>query len=374
MKPWKERTKEEAHLLNPAFCSAVLTSSVIGYSSEDTRGLPYPLAFLVIPIVLHKTTRESLPRTMRTSLVAWIQDNSEARIQLHERITSLVPFVKESILFGVSRDWLFFGEVGLIKTKYTKTHIPAMLRKTADETQECLKCAHFVGRWFALAGTTETATELSKAFALAVPHKETIKIRDELSFFQEVRSGLAKATIEKPGKPQGEMDSAIRQLLSRAITSNEVIDLFSAAALKKPDLSILSDDFLQEMRGLQHKNLAVEMLKKPINDEITVRSKKNLVQSRSFVEMLEEPIRRYQNRSIDAAGVIEELIKLAEDIREALNRGEELHLTEDELAFYDALGVNDSAVKVLGDDCLRQIARELVRKVRNSIDYENGRN
>jgi type I restriction enzyme, R subunit len=213
-------------------------------------------------------------------------------------------------------------------------------------------------------------TALSKAFALAVPHEEALKIRDEVGFFQEVRAGLAKATVEGEGKSPEEMDTAIRQLVSRAVATEGVVDIFAAAGLKKPDISILSDDFLQEVRQLPHRNLAVELLRKLLNDEIKTNSRKNVVQARSFAEMLEKTIRKYQNRAIEAAQVIEELIKLAKEIREAQQRGEKLGMTDDEIAFYDALEVNDSAVKVLGDETLKKIAHELVEAVRRSVTID----
>ncbi len=213
-------------------------------------------------------------------------------------------------------------------------------------------------------------TSLSKAFALAVPHEQALKIRDDVGFFQEVRAGLAKATVEGEGKSPEEMDTAIRQLVSRAVASEEVIDIFAAAGLKKPDISILSDDFLQEVRQLPHRNLAVELLRKLLNDEIKTNSRKNVVQARSFAEMLEKAIRKYQNRAIEAAQVIEELIKLAREMREAQKRGENLGMTDDEIAFYDALEVNDSAVKVLGDETLKTIAHELVEAVRRSVSID----
>lgn len=217
----------------------------------------------------------------------------------------------------------------------------------------------------------EAVTALSKAFALAVPHEETIKIRDDVGFFQEVRSGLAKATVEGAGKTPEDLDTAIRQLVSRAVAPEGVVDIiFSAAGLKKPDISILSDDFLQEVRQLPHRNLAVELLRKLLNDEIKVRSKKNVVQAKSFADMLEKSIRKYQNRMIEAAQVIEELIELAKEMQDARKRGEKLGLTEDEIAFYDALGVNDSAVKVLGDETLKTIAHELVEAVRKSVSVD----
>jgi len=149
-----------------------------------------------------------------------------------------------------------------------------------------------------------------------------------------------------------------------------VIDIFADAGLKKPEISILSDEFLAEVSSLPHKNLALELLRKLLNDEIKARSRKNVVEARSFLEMLEKTIKLYQNRSIETAEVIAKLIELAREMREAHKRGENLGLTDDELAFYDALEVNDSAVKVLGDDTLRTIARELVEAVRNNVTID----
>jgi type I restriction enzyme R subunit len=210
---------------------------------------------------------------------------------------------------------------------------------------------------------------LSKAFALAVPHEEALRIRDDVAFFQAVAAALAKRA---PGAPrtEEELDHAIRQVVSKAIAPEGVVDIFAAAGLKKPDISILSDEFLAEVRGMPQRNLAVELLRKLLEGEIKTRRRKNLVQARSFAEMLEQTIRRYQNRAIEAAQVIEELIGLARDMREANARGEKLGLSEEELAFYDALETNDSAVKVLGEPTLRQIAQELVRTVRANVTID----
>lgn len=215
----------------------------------------------------------------------------------------------------------------------------------------------------------QVVTELSKAFALAVPHEEAIRIRDDVGFFQAVRTAIAKTQVgRKLGS--GDIDHAIRQIVSNAIASDQVIDIFAAAGLKNPDISILSDQFLADVRGMKHRNLAVELLKKLLNDEVKTRSRQNLVQARSFADLLEKSVRRYQNRAIEAAQVIEELIELAREMRKAQARGEELGLTSDELAFYDALEVNDSAVKVLGDEALRKIARELVETVKQNVSID----
>ena len=211
--------------------------------------------------------------------------------------------------------------------------------------------------------------ELSRAFALAVPHEEALRIRDDVAFFQAVQAVLAKRA-PADARPEEELDHAVRQIISRAVAPEGVMDIFAAAGLERPDLSILSDEFLAEVRDMPQRNLAVELLQKLLKGELATRRRKNVVQARSFAEMLEQTIRKYQNRALAAAEVIEELIALAKDMREANARGEALGLTEDELAFYDALETNDSAVKVLGDETLREIARELVETVRNNVTID----
>lgn len=212
-------------------------------------------------------------------------------------------------------------------------------------------------------------TELSQAFALAVPHDDALAIRDDVAFFQDVRAVLAKSSAGQ-GKTDYELDHAIRQIISGAVASEGVVDIFEAAGLKKPDISILSDEFLAEVQGMPQRNLAVELLQKLLKGEIRTRMRRNIVQAKSFAEMLEQSLRRYQNRAIETAKVIEELIQLAKDMRTAEQRGEKLGLSEDEVAFYDALETNDSAVKVLGDEALRMIARELVAAVRANVSID----
>ena len=211
--------------------------------------------------------------------------------------------------------------------------------------------------------------ELSQAFALAVPHEETLRIRDDVGFFQAVRAALSKGAAGE-ARLEEDLDLALRQIISRAVASEGVIDIFAAAGLDKPDVSVLSEEFLAEVQGMPHRNLAVELLQKLLKGEVSVRRKKNVVQARSFSEMLEQTLRRYQNRAIEAAQVIEELIQIARDLRQANARGEELGLSEDELAFYDALETNDSAVQVLGDETLRAIAQELCEKVRGNTTID----
>lgn len=216
----------------------------------------------------------------------------------------------------------------------------------------------------------DAVSKLSKAYALAVPADETVEIREEVALFQAIRAAFNKTTPPEGMDAQEDIDSAVKQLVSGAIVSDDVIDIFGAAGLKRPDVSILSDEFLEEVQHMPQKNLALELLRKLLNDEIRSRSGKNVVQARSFADLLEQTIRRYQNRAIDAAEVIAELIDLAKDVRDADKRGEALGLTVDEIAFYDALAQNDSAVQVMGDKQLAIIALELVKSVRANVTID----
>ena len=215
----------------------------------------------------------------------------------------------------------------------------------------------------------QAVMELTRAFTLSVPDEEAIQIRDDVNFFQTVRAAILKKAPSEQ-RTEEDLDSAIRQIVSRAVASEGVVNIFAEAGLRNPDISVLSDDFLSEVRGMPHRNLAVELLQKLIRGELSTRRRQNVVQARSFAGMLEDAIRRYQNRTIEAAQVIEELIELAKEMREDFARGEELGLNEDELAFYDALETNDSAVKVLGDETLRTIAQELVETVRRNATID----
>lgn len=216
-------------------------------------------------------------------------------------------------------------------------------------------------------------TALSKAYALSVPDERAMEIKDEVGFFQAVKARLQKfdGGGSGTGKSTDEIDTAIRQIMDEAVVSEGIVDVFDAAGIKKPDLSILSDEFMEEIKGMKHQNLAIELLKKLLNDEIKVRSRKMMMQSKKFSEMLTDAIQKYQSKVLTAAEIIDALIKLAKEMNEATSRGENLGLNEDELAFYDALEVNDSAKEILGDDKLREIARALVETVRQnaSIDW-----
>jgi type I restriction enzyme, R subunit len=211
--------------------------------------------------------------------------------------------------------------------------------------------------------------DLSSAFTLSVPHEKALEIRDDVSFFQHVRAVFAKRAAGDP-KTAEDLDLAIRQIVSKAVASEGVVDIFAAAGLKKPDISILSEEFLAEVKDMPQRNLAVELLRKLLSGEISIRKRKNVVLAKSFAEMLGQSIRRYQNRAIEAAQVLEELIALAKEMRDADARGDALGLSDDELAFYDALEANDSAVKVLGEKTLRAIAQELVQSVRANVSID----
>jgi type I restriction enzyme R subunit len=218
----------------------------------------------------------------------------------------------------------------------------------------------------------QNVIRLQKAFALSVPHAKAFEIRDDLAFFQALKSRFSKFDEHGKKRTDEEIETAIRQIVNDAIISKEVIDVFDAVGIRKPDISILSDEFLAEIQGMSRKNLALELLKRLLNDEIKNRKKTNLIQGKKFSELLAAAVKRYQNGLIDSAKIIEELIRLAMDIREADQRGEKLNLHVDELAFYDTLADNPTAETVLGDQTLKLIAHELVESVRKNttIDWQ----
>jgi type I restriction enzyme R subunit len=216
----------------------------------------------------------------------------------------------------------------------------------------------------------QVITELSRAFALCAASDDATEIRDDVALFQAIQAALNKQSSGNRKTPE-QIDAAVRQLVSKAITTDgQVIDVFTAAGLPKPDISILSDGFLAEVRGLKHKNVAAELLEKLLKDELKVRSKRNLVQSQLFSEKLKKTLNAYHNRAISTMEVIEELIRLAKELDAATKRGEDLGLGEDEVAFYDALAANESAVRAMGDDKLKVIAAELISQVRKSVTID----
>ena len=213
---------------------------------------------------------------------------------------------------------------------------------------------------------------LSKAFAIAIPHDSAMEIKEEISFFQAVKARLCKFDVTSSGRTGEEIETTIRQVVDKALVSDKVVDIFDAAGIKKPDISILSEEFLMELKGMEHKNIALEVLKKLLNDEIKARMQHNLVQGKSLMEMLENSINRYHNKVITAVEVIDELIGLSKHIVEQDDAAKNLGLSEYEFAFYSAVADNNSAMELMGKDKLRELAVVLTETIRNntSIDWE----
>ena len=245
-----------------------------------------------------------------------------------------------------------------------KTGTPAERLGLLPAAQE-----HVLNREEGKSRFVQAVTDLSRAFALCAAHDEAVRIRDDIAFLQAVKAALVKPSGER--RTQEDLDQAVRQLVSKAITAEfGRIDVFTEAGLKKPDISILSDEFLAEVRGLKHKNVAAELLAKLLGEEIKARTRRNVVQGRMFSEMLKKALNAYHSRAIATEEIIGELIRIAKEIRDAALRGEQLGLTDDEICFYDALAQNESAVQVLGVDELKVIAAELVTNVRKSVTID----
>jgi type I restriction enzyme R subunit len=217
----------------------------------------------------------------------------------------------------------------------------------------------------------DEVTALSRAFAMAVPHEDAMAVKDEVAFFQAIKARLVKFDVTGRGRTDEEMETAIRQVIDQALVSDQVIDVFDAAGIKKPNISILSEEFLLEIKGMQHQNLALETLKKLLNDEIKSRTRKNLVQSRKLMEMLEDAIKRYHNKILTAAEVIDELIALSKEIQALDQEHEEMGLSDFEYAFYSAVAENESARELMRVEKLRELAVVLTERVRAnaSIDW-----
>jgi type I restriction enzyme R subunit len=215
----------------------------------------------------------------------------------------------------------------------------------------------------------DAVLSLSKAFSLASASDEARPIREEVGFFQAIRSALVKSAANTALSQAGQ-ELAIQQIVSRAVVSTEIVDILAATGIKSPDISILSDEFLAEVQHMDKKNLALEALRKLLNDSIRSRSKTNIVQTKAFSERLENAVARYHANAITTAEVLQELIDLAKDIRTSKARGEESGLSDDEIAFYDALAENDSAVQMMGDEKLRLIAHELLVSLRENVSVD----
>jgi len=305
-----------------------------------------------------QTYKEQLPSLFRFNEILIISDGIEAR-------AGTITSKKERFM-----QWKTInGE----KPKKGLTEIEVLLKGMCDKK----RILDIIRNFIVFEKDKETkkrfareVTALLKAFSLAVPHDKAMKIKEEVGLFQAIKSAITKTT-ETKRELQDKFDSAIKQILSKAVISDRIIDIFEAAGIQKPELSILSEGFLAEVKEMPQKNLAFEALKKLLNDEIRIMSKKNMVQAKSFMDLLDKTIKKYTNRSIEAAQVIEELIELARKVRDEKGRGKKLNMNDDEVAFYDALGVNDSAVKILGDNTLRKITFELAEVMRknDAVDW-----
>ncbi|MFI3220748.1 MAG: HsdR family type I site-specific deoxyribonuclease, partial [Methylococcales bacterium] len=247
---------------------------------------------------------------------------------------------------------------------------------TADTGQKlaCILSAedHILGLDNGKKRYIEQVTALSKAFAIAIPHEQAMAVKDEVAFFQAIKARLAK--FDNAGGEGGsniDLETTIKQVIDKALVSEQVIDIFDAAGIKKPNISILSEDFLAEIKGMKHKNVALEVLKKLLNNDLKVRAKTNLVQSKSLMEMIENTIKKYQNKILTAAEVIDELIKISKEIVESDDEKKKMGLTDFEYAFYTAVASNDSAKQLMQHDTLRELAVVLTQKIREnaSIDW-----
>ncbi len=216
----------------------------------------------------------------------------------------------------------------------------------------------------------DEVTALSKAFSIAIPHEQAMAVKDEVAFYQAVKARLVKFDSTGTGKTSEEIETAIRQVIDRALVTEKVIDIFDAAGIKKPDISILSEEFLIEVQNMEHKNIALEVLKKLLNDEIKSRMKKNLVQSQTLMKMLEDSIKRYHNKIITAVEVIEELIELSKEIKRMDKEPQEMELSDYEYAFYTAIADNKSARELMQKETLRELAIVLYQKVRQNATID----
>jgi len=216
----------------------------------------------------------------------------------------------------------------------------------------------------------DEVTALSKAFAIAIPHEQAMDVKDEVAFFQAVKARLVKFETSGPGKTDEELETAIRQVIDKALVTDKVIDLFDAAGIKKPDISILSEEFLLEVKGMKHQNIALEVLKKLLNDEIKSRAKTNLVQSKTLMEMLENAIKKYHNKIITAAEFIEELINIGKNVQQMDKEPAEMNMSTFEYAFYTAVANNESARELMQKDKLRELAVVLYERVKQNATID----
>jgi type I restriction enzyme R subunit len=210
------------------------------------------------------------------------------------------------------------------------------------------------------------ALAMSKAFSLCSTHDDANQYKEEVAFFETIRAAIKKSTLANKKLDGDKVQHALRQVVSKAIVTGEIVDVFKSAGLNKPEISILDDKFLEDVKNMEHKNLAVEMLKKLLEDEISTRTAKNAASQRTFMDMLAASVAKYKNKAIHTSQIIEELIKLAKELRDSADRGEDIGLTKEELAFYDALLQSDTSKKAMENDDIILIAKALVSEIRSS--------
>jgi type I restriction enzyme R subunit len=293
---------------------------------------------------------------LKNALAIYTESGGEGQptLDIHEAIASMLE------KFEIVQD-LFHG---FDYKKYFTLDTRAKLTHLLEAEEHILSVENGKDRF------VEQLNLLNKLFVMVLPLLEAMNIKEDVAFFQAVKARLVKFEASASGRSSEEIDTAIRQLVDQAVVVDGVIDIFDAAGISKPDISILSEDFLTEVKNMKHRNLALELLKKILNDEIKGRSKKNLLKGRKFSEMLAGTIKRYHNNLLTTAQVLDELIKLAKDIKESDKQMTDLGLSESEMAFYDALSDNDSANDVLGDQQLVDLARVLVEKIKNSTKVD----
>lgn len=294
---------------------------------------------------------------------AWTTEQAE------ELFSDLVSAMQDARTSGTTSQY-FLGSIVLIKNdREPKSSVVDGQQRLSTLTMLAAKENTKEGKKDAHRRYQDAVLALSKAFSLASASDEARDIREEVGFFQAIRAALVKSSTGS-GVTQQERELAIQQIVSRAVVSTEIVDILAAAGIKSPDISILSDEFLAEVQQMERKNLALEALRKLINDGIRSRSKANVVQTKAFSERLEDAVARYHANAITTAEVLQELIQLAKDIRAARQRGEEQGLSDEEIAFYDALAENESAVQMMGDDKLKLIAHELLVSLRENVSVD----
>ena len=291
---------------------------------------------------------------LREALKTYTQSNGKGQptIDVYEALTILLGKV------DYARDMLN-------KVDYSEYKDPKKLFPLIAES-----CDHILGLEDGSKTFCDIVLAMTKAYALCGTTPEAMELREEIAFFQAIKAALTKKENVDKKISDEQVQNALRQVISKALVSDKIVDIFEAAGLDRPDISILSEDFLEEVKSMKQKNLAVEMLSRLLKGEVQSRTKTNIIQAQKYSELLTKALIKYRNRSIETAQIIEELIQMAKDFKEEMSRGTKLGLNDDELAFYDALANNESAVRELGDEILKKIAHELTSQLQRSTTVD----